>query len=120
MSDLWDLPPITDIPCPALDYYGLPVGFYCGLDLGQARDYSAIIVNEKRVSQDGMAFHTIRYAHRFRLGTNYLDVAREVSDLMGRLPQRPEQPELWADIPASVGRFRTCYGNRDYVHGTSI
>ena len=98
-----NLPPIADTPCPALDFYGLPLGFYCGLDLGQARDYSAIIVNEKRVSQDGLAFHAIRYAHRFRLGTNYLDVAREVANLLEGLPQRPEKPELWSDV-TGVGR----------------
>lgn len=103
MSELWGQPPIPDTPCPALDLYGLPVGFYIGLDLGQARDHSAIIVNEKRVSQDGAAFHAIRWAHRFRLGTNYLDVAREVADLLGRLPQRPEPPALWADN-TGVGR----------------
>lgn len=102
--DPWNVPPpIADVPCPALDYFGYPIGFFCGLDLGQARDYSAIIVNEKRVSKDGAVFHAVRYAHRFRLGTNYLDVAREVADLMGRLPQRPEQPELWADN-TGVGR----------------
>jgi hypothetical protein len=103
MADIWGQAPIADVPCPALEFYGLPAGFYVGLDLGQARDYSAIIVNEKRVAQDGTAFHAIRWAHRFRLGTNYLDVAREVADLMGRLPLRPEPPALWADN-TGVGR----------------
>ena len=97
------VPRMVDVPCPALNFWGHPTGFFVGLDLGQARDYSAIIVNEKRVARDGGIFHAIRFAHRFRLGTNYLDVAREVADLMDRLPERPEPPQVWADN-TGVGR----------------
>ena len=104
MLGMWDvIPRLVDIPCPALNFFGQPVGFHVGLDLGQARDFSAVVVNEKRVGQDGCVFHAFRYAHRFRLGTNYLIVAQEVANLMEKLPVRPEKPELWADN-TGVGR----------------
>ena len=97
------IPKIIDIACPYLDYFGYATGFFVGLDLGQARDFSALVVNEKRVGKDGLVFSAIRYAHQFRLGTNYLHVAAAVADLMVRLPQRPEPPSLWCDT-TGVGR----------------
>lgn len=84
--------------------FGNPVGFFIGLDLGMARDHSAIVVNEKRVSVwSEEPFHIIRWSHRFKLGTKYGDVAREVASIMAQLPERPDKPKLFADS-TGVGR----------------
>jgi hypothetical protein len=70
-----------------------------------ARDFSAVVVNEKRVPfwTPDEPFHLMRYAHRFRIGTKYGDVAREVAAIMQQLPARPEKPQLYADS-TGVGR----------------
>lgn len=88
-----------------LRHFGNAVGYYIGLDLGMARDHSAIVVNEKRVVlwQPETPFHVIRWAHRFRLGTKYGDVAREVASIIEQLPSRPEPVRLFADS-TGVGR----------------
>jgi hypothetical protein len=92
-----DAPPIADVPNHYLDAFGQPVLFSVGLDLGLHRDYSALVVNEKRVSECGTVFHAIRFAHRFRLGTPYFQVARSVADLVAQLPERPEPAAVWMD-----------------------
>lgn len=86
-----------DIPSPFMDAYGLPTGFFIGLDLGMRRDHSALIINEKRVMEDGGLLHAIRFAQRWKLGTEYYQVARETAEIISELPDRPEPPQLWAD-----------------------
>ncbi len=90
-------PRITGEPNRCLDAFGQPVSFAVGLDLGLHRDYSALVVNEKRVSELGTVFHAVQFAHRFRLGTPYFEVARSVADLVAQLPERPEPAAVWMD-----------------------
>jgi hypothetical protein len=96
---MFDEPPrrIADQPNRYLDAFGQPVSFSVGLDLGLHRDFSAVVVNEKRVSDSGVVFHSIQFAHRFRLGTPYFQVARSIADLVAQLPERPESAAVWMD-----------------------
>jgi hypothetical protein len=62
-------------------------GFYVGLDIGQSRDYTAVIVLEKvwyrgRTDAKGRAYfeHHIRDAYRYPLGTPYPDMVRDVKE----------------------------------------
>lgn len=60
-------------------------GFYIGLDLGQSRDYTALVILEKvwergRSDAKGRAIlpHYVRYAKRYQLGTPYPDIVEDV------------------------------------------
>jgi hypothetical protein len=70
---------------------GTPVasshGFYIGLDLGQSRDYTALVILEKvwertRADARGNAVlaHYLRYAKRYPLGTPYPLVVEDVKE----------------------------------------
>jgi hypothetical protein len=57
--------------------------FYVGLDLGQARDYTAIVVAEKVEAEDGEEYELhLRHLERF-LDRRYPEVVEHVSGLMG-------------------------------------
>ena len=63
------------------------MGFYVGLDLGQARDLSAMVILERiwrRGLVDGrgraLLLHHIRYAMRYERGTPYPDVVQHVAE----------------------------------------
>jgi hypothetical protein len=68
----------------------MPVDYVIGLDLGKARDYSALAVVE-RVRKppadrtDRPASHAVRHLRRWPLHTSYTDVAADV----GRLVRAP-------------------------------
>jgi hypothetical protein len=96
-------------------------GFYIGLDLGQAADFSALVVNERAESRQiimrkkpwqpepvdsgsrMMVRHRVRYIHRYPLGTSYPDIVASVARLMAQLPEMRDKPELWIDA-TGVGR----------------
>lgn len=99
-----------------------PVGYILGVDLGQARDYTAIAVNEAhaftRVTlQDGvpgvvgphevrrqrLVVHNIRFLERLPLGTSYPDICRRVAEVLERLPPMKNKPVLAVD-QTGVGR----------------
>jgi len=60
--------------------------FYMGLDLGQARDYTAIVVVEQLALGDENEFH-IRYCERMKLGTSYNEVTHHVRNLLVRIEE---------------------------------
>ena len=72
------------------------MGFIFGLDLGQSQDYSALVLLERtppRLDEAPMqapvqipAFYTLRYAHRWPLGTDYVRVVRDVAHRLARQP----------------------------------
>jgi hypothetical protein len=72
------------------------VGFIFGLDLGQSQDYSALILVERTPPQEAQAlmqapatipaFYAVRYAHRWPLGTDYVQVVRDVAHRLQRQP----------------------------------
>ncbi len=88
---------------------------YCiGLDLGQAQDYSALAIAEKvkpleqvvdefdRVTHvPGRPVYHVRHLQRWRLGTSYPTIVKDVAALMARLP--PPAPALVVD-QTGVGR----------------
>src|SRR5262245_15634737 len=68
--------------------------YFMGLDLGQARDFTALAVLERPLVQPGdppsqrRPAYALRHLHRFPLGTPYPEVAREVVRLL-RTPPLP-------------------------------
>ncbi len=81
--------------------------FVAGLDLGQARDYSALVITEATGTKRGKASEevlpfaelAVRHIERFQLGTKYQDVAREVEDRLRRTPA----PRYFAVDATGVG-----------------
>jgi len=85
----------------------IPAGYVVGVDFGQARDFSAIAVNEvhcferQSLQQDQfhavpaiarratLRRHQIRFIERMPLGTSYPDVVRRCCEVMDRLPAIP-------------------------------
>jgi hypothetical protein len=59
--------------------------FVCGVDLGQARDFTAIAIAERMAAERVWA---IRYLERYPLGTSYPEVAERIRSLMNRRPVR--------------------------------
>jgi hypothetical protein len=59
--------------------------YFVGLDLGQARDYSALAVLEVEGVKP-KRLHKIRHLQRWRLGTSYSKICDETADLMQREP----------------------------------
>ena len=55
-----------------------------GLDLGQAADFTALVVTERTASDkgDSPSIYSIRHLQRFPLGTSYLTIADDVAALV--------------------------------------
>ncbi len=61
--------------------------FVCGLDLGQAQDYTALIVTEKHTPEgEKRPRFDVRHIVRFPLGTSYPTIVDEVAGLLARPP----------------------------------
>jgi hypothetical protein len=58
---------------------------FCGVDLGQRQDYTAICV-VRRVEEQGRAYFEIGFLERLPLNTRYTDVAARTADIMRKLP----------------------------------
>jgi hypothetical protein len=80
-----------------------PTAFVVGVDLGQARDFTAVVVNECSDRWGKPMQHRLTFLHRFPLGTSYPDVADGVRRLIAQLPRRRRRPELVVDA-TGVGR----------------
>lgn len=81
-------------------------GYYIAVDLGQAADYTAVVVNERAQAFEAgktVVHHRIRYLHRYALGTTYPTVVDSVRKLLAQLPEMPQKPELLID-QTGVGR----------------
>jgi hypothetical protein len=85
----------------------MPVDFLLGLDLGQARDYSALAVVERarEPHPDGggrlVSRYAVRHLRRWPLGTSYTAVADDLAGLVRRPPL--DGPVLVVD-QTGVGR----------------
>jgi hypothetical protein len=99
---------------------------FCGLDLGQASDYTALAIGERIVSPDDRSEVTYHFRHieRLKLGTPYPDVVTHVTTLVKRARLKGEVT-LVLDY-TGVGRpiadlFRkarlACDLRAIYVHG---
>lgn len=92
-----------------------PRGFVVGLDLGKSQDFTALCVDEliafdrvvlerskfaPTVSETGrrrVMRHRIRNLHRYRRGTPYPEIGRDVASVMRQLPIMHRKPELVVD-----------------------
>ncbi len=79
-----------DTPPPAEPL--APKTFIVGLDLGQAADYSALCVVERTTVPDpidatrNLGSYGVRHLHRWKLGTPYTVIVRDVSEWGARTP----------------------------------
>lgn len=73
--------------------------FVCGVDLGQARDYTAVAIVERQAAERVWA---VRYLERYPLGTPYPETVERVEALMNRPPMRGDS-QLVLDA-TGVGR----------------
>jgi hypothetical protein len=80
-----------------------PTAFVVGVDLGQARDFTAVVVDECSDRWGKPMQHRLTFLHRFPLGTGYPEVADGVRRLIAQLPRRRRRPELVVDA-TGVGR----------------
>jgi hypothetical protein len=62
------------------------VAFFTGLDLGQMQDFSAVAVLDRVGAPASKASFTLRYLHRWTLGTRYPAIVGQVSELLRRPP----------------------------------
>jgi hypothetical protein len=61
--------------------------YFCGLDLGQSRDYTAVAIAERVLSpRERHATYLFRYVQRLPLGTSYPQVVKHVTDALNRPP----------------------------------
>jgi hypothetical protein len=61
--------------------------FYLGCDLGQLRDYTALVVLEAQPGgEETLPGYHVVHLHRFELGTGYLTIVDQVCTLLERRP----------------------------------
>ena len=95
--------------------------FVVGVDLGQSRDFSAIVINEVNhaerthwqqtpfqpvpgeLRREQINHHRLRHVERIPLGTSYPAVVARAAAVLGKLPALPRPPVLVADA-TGVGR----------------
>lgn len=96
-------------------------GYVVGVDLGQSRDWTALVVLERAevmehrfakapgmlspwdLGERRVIHHAVRFLHRPPLGTPYPAVVEQVRALLADLPPMPRKPELVVDA-TGVGR----------------
>jgi hypothetical protein len=74
----------------------LALSYYLGLDLGQKRDFSALVILERRGEGKTALFHA-RHIQRYALGTSYPAIVLDVADKLTRLPASNNLPTLALD-----------------------
>jgi len=70
-----------------------PKTYVLGLDLGQARDWSALCVNERRVTPDGQIAHDALHLERWQ-GERYPEIVRAVRDRVNALRGPSQRPDV--------------------------
>src|SRR6266567_5701389 len=68
------------------------MAYLCGLDLGQAQDYTALVIAEQ---QGTPASYDVRDIQRFSLGTTYPQVVQAVTALLTTPPLWQETYGFW-------------------------
>src|SRR4029453_12529601 len=56
--------------------------FFCGLDLGQSQDFSALTVIERILMPEGKPHYHVRHLQRFPLQTSYPDIVHQLQTLL--------------------------------------
>jgi hypothetical protein len=76
--------------------------YYCGLDLGQSQDYTALAIIEKAGQLEAATF-SVRYLKRWALQTRYTAIVEDVIELMDKLPPTKHTRPLLAVDQTGVG-----------------
>ena len=100
---------------------GSATGFFVGVDLGQSKDFTAVVVNERveaerirfertpfqpvpgEASRRQLVRHRFSFLHRYQLGTPYPEIVDSLGRLLKQLPPRQDSPALYVDA-TGVGR----------------
>ncbi len=67
-----------------------------GLDLGQAKDYTALVILERHGEEANSVYHA-RHLQRFALGTPYPAIVASVASMFTQTPLANEKPRLAVD-----------------------
>ncbi len=70
--------------------------FTLGLDLGQARDYTALVILERH-GEEAQAVYHARHLQRFPLGTPYPAIVSDVAEILRRPPLSTGRARLAVD-----------------------
>ena len=70
--------------------------YYVGVDLGQAKDFTAVTTTALTTDAAGTRLHDLVHLHRFPLGTPYPQIVADVRDLV-ETPQLRGRAELVVD-----------------------
>jgi hypothetical protein len=76
-------------------YHRAPT-YTVGLDLGQAKDYTALVILERHGEEPQAIYHA-RHLQRFPLGTPYPAIVASVADMLRQPPLANEKPRLAVD-----------------------
>ncbi len=118
--------PLPVAPKPIETYFvdrpGTPTGMMIGLDLGQSRDWSAVVLIQRvegerieyrrwtpyepeatEYARRQLIMHNVLRLHRYPLGTSYVEIAHSIRGVMQQLATFRDQPELIVDA-GGVGR----------------
>lgn len=71
--------------------------YYLGLDLGQSKDFTALVILEKHGSDRDTAEYHARHLQRYELGTPYPSIVADVAGLLRRAVFQARRPTLAID-----------------------
>lgn len=77
--------------------------FCMGVDLGQQKDFTAIVVVERRSAPEGPDEYHVRYCERLPLGTSYEAVTQHIGSLLKSFEDQKQKVVLVVDA-TGVGR----------------
>jgi hypothetical protein len=84
--DVTQRPSVVRRDIPRRAGHPLSPRFFLGLDLGQIRDYTALVALEKLKQDTSAPIYHLRHLQRFPLGTPYTHITHDMSGLLGRDP----------------------------------
>lgn len=90
-------------PAPAIIPADHLPRYYLGLDLGQAKDFTALVILEKHGSNSPTAEYHARHLQRYELGTSYPAIVADVAQILKRAVFQSGRPTLALD-GTGVGR----------------
>ena len=72
------------------------VDYHVGLDLGQKKDYTALVVLERHGKGNDALYHA-RHIERYPLGTSYPEIVVDVASKLNKMPTAEREPILAVD-----------------------
>lgn len=85
-----------DLEYEVAPHYEPAPRYTVGLDLGQTKDYTALVVIERHGEGEHVVYHA-RHLQRFELGTPYPAIVSSVAEMLKRTPLSDGKPRLAID-----------------------